>query len=93
MQIGDIVISRAGHDKGKPFIVIGLMSEQFALIADGKTRLVEKPKLKRIKHLRTVEPSGITSSTNAALKKRIKQFISQKEVVCREVTISKRKEP
>ena len=54
MQTGDIVISRAGHDTDKYFVVTSTVSEEFVLIADGKLRTVERPKLKRIKHLRVV---------------------------------------
>ena len=80
MQIGDIVISRAGHDTGDPFVVIAVMNEQFVLIADGKSRTVEKPKLKRKRHLRVADQSGITDPTNAALRKRIKQFIQERRL-------------
>lgn len=80
METGDIVISRAGHDAGQPFIVIAQVNADFVLIADGSTRRMENPKLKRIKHLRAVANSGITSPTNAALKKRIKQFISDRRL-------------
>ena len=80
MQIGDIVVSRAGHDTGDPFVVIAVMNEQFVLIADGKSRTVEKPKLKRKRHLRVVDQSGITDPTNAALKRRIKQFIQERRL-------------
>ena len=80
MQIGDIVISLAGHDKGQPFIVIAETGENFVLIADGKSRGMENPKLKRKRHLRVAEQSGIKNPTNAALKKRIKQFISDRRL-------------
>ena len=80
MQIGDIVVSRAGHDTGDPFVVIAVMNEQFVLIADGKSRTVEKPKLKRKRHLRVVDQSGITDPTNAALRKRIKQYIQERRL-------------
>ena len=80
METGDIVISRAGHDTGKSFVVIAVVSDGFVLIADGKSRPIENPKLKRKRHLRAVEPSGLKNPTNAALKKRIKQFISDRRV-------------
>ena len=80
MEVGDIVISLAGHDIGKPFVVVALVNKDFALIADGKARGVDSPKLKRIRHLRVAAQSGITDPTNAALKKRIKQFISDRRV-------------
>ncbi|MCX4313306.1 MAG: KOW domain-containing RNA-binding protein [Clostridia bacterium] len=75
MEVGDIVVSLAGHDAGKPFVVTAVVNSDFVLIADGKSRGADTPKLKRIKHLRVAGQSGLTDPTNAALKKRIKQFI------------------
>ena len=46
----DIVRSLAGHDREKLFLVLELRQGR-ALIADGKTRKVQKPKLKSLKHL------------------------------------------
>lgn len=80
METGDIVISRAGHDAGKPFIVVAEVGAEFVLIADGELRRVENPKLKRKRHLRVADKSGVKSPTNAALKKRIKQFISERRI-------------
>ena len=48
--IGDVVKATAGRDKGKFFLVVDL-SDGFALIVDGKTRKVGKPKRKNVKHL------------------------------------------
>lgn len=48
----DIVISKAGRDKGKIFIVLSLENEQFAYIADGGLRKISKPKKKKLKHLK-----------------------------------------
>ena len=84
MEIGDIVISLAGHDTGKPFIVVADLNENFVLIADGKSRGVDNPKLKRKRHLRVVAQSGIKSPTNAALKKRIKQFNQERRLYAEE---------
>lgn len=49
--IGRVAYSKAGRDKGKLFIVIGILNEDFVLISDGDLRPVERPKKKRIKHL------------------------------------------
>lgn len=46
----DIVCSGAGRDSGKHFYVVDVEGE-FALIADGKGRRLEKPKRKKLKHL------------------------------------------
>ena len=56
LQKGDVVRSLQGRDAGELFFVTesdGL----YALIADGKGRRIEKPKKKKLKHLRFVERS------------------------------------
>ena len=50
----DIVKSIAGRDKGKLFFVVE-RTEDFLLLADGKTRKVESPKRKKIKHVEVIE--------------------------------------
>ena len=52
---GSVVRSKAGRDQGRLFIVLSLEGEEFARVADGDLRKVEKPKRKRIKHLRATE--------------------------------------
>ena len=59
VETAGFVLSRNGRDAGKRFIVIGIEEEIYALIADGKTRSVDKPKRKKIKHLK---PEGKISS-------------------------------
>ena len=46
----NIVRSDAGRDKGKLFFVLGT-EEDFLLLADGKTRRLERPKRKKRKHV------------------------------------------
>ena len=46
--IGRVAYSRAGRDKGRLFIVIGVVDEDFVLISDGDLRPVEKPKRKEL---------------------------------------------
>ena len=84
MKIGDIVISLAGHDSGKAFIVVAEAGENFVLIADGKSRGMENPKLKRKRHLRVAAQSGIENPTNATLNKRIKQFNKDRRLYAEE---------
>ena len=55
---GNIVLSKAGRDKGKYFVVLGVIDDNFVLIADGDLRKVDNPKKKKIKHL---ENTGKTS--------------------------------
>ncbi|NLC11532.1 MAG: hypothetical protein GX767_04690 [Firmicutes bacterium] len=49
-SLGQLVRSLAGRDKGKHYLVIGLTEER-VLVADGRHRLVKKPKLKNRRHL------------------------------------------
>ena len=49
----DIVMSLAGHDKGKLFFVIDT-DGVYVTLADGKQRRVEKPKRKKLIHVRKV---------------------------------------
>lgn len=51
---GQIVKSKAGHDKGEIFFVIAIVDDDYVLIADGDRRKSESPKKRR---------SGICSHT------------------------------
>lgn len=52
----NIVKSTAGRDAGKFFFVLETQGD-FLLLADGKTRRVENPKRKRLKHVTLVGES------------------------------------
>lgn len=53
MDIANIVVSLAGRDKDELFVIIKI-EDGYALIADGKSRRIVKPKRKKLKHLRFV---------------------------------------
>ncbi len=57
---GQVVISKAGRDKGRKFIILKEIDRDYVYIADGCLRKVEKPKKKKVKHLKFV---NITSNT------------------------------
>ena len=48
-QIGDLVRSAAGRDKDSFYIVVNIEAD-FLYLADGKHKLMDKPKKKRKKH-------------------------------------------
>ena len=52
----NIVKSTAGRDEGDLFFVLDIQGE-FLLLADGKSRRVEKPKKKKCKHISFVGES------------------------------------
>jgi ribosomal protein L14E/L6E/L27E len=51
ITLGQIVHSKAGRDKDKYFIVVGIIDDSYVLIADGDLRKINSPKKKKVKHL------------------------------------------
>jgi large subunit ribosomal protein L14e len=51
-DVGRVVLAKAGRDKGKAFIIIQRLGDEYVLIADGAGRTIDKPKKKKIKHLK-----------------------------------------
>ena len=49
-QIGQVVYSKSGHDKGDVQMIIAVEGE-YLLLADGKRRKLEKPKRKKKMHV------------------------------------------
>lgn len=73
--------SLAGHDKGNLYIIVR-REEQFAWVADGRLKPLEKPKKKKWKHLQVdyeISPQVSTLQeqgrplTNEAIKRAIKE--------------------
>ncbi len=54
MQRGSVVLSLAGHDKDKLYVVLK-EEGTYALLADGKTKTLKEPKKKNLKHLKETE--------------------------------------
>jgi len=52
--VGRLVVSKAGRDKGKPFVIIKVLNDRFVVLADGELRKVDNPKIKNIKHLQMI---------------------------------------
>ncbi|AFK86050.1 KOW domain-containing RNA-binding protein [Thermoanaerobacterium saccharolyticum] len=82
-SIGRIVKSKAGRDKDRVFIIVGVADEKHVLISDGELRKIEKPKKKKLIHLQKYNEvdekikekilSGKTV-TNAEIIEALKQF-------------------
>ena len=54
--LGHLVVSIAGRDKGCVCAIVGESDEEgYVFIADGKIRKVEKPKKKKLKHLKPID--------------------------------------
>lgn len=50
IDLGSIVQSLAGRDKGKIFLVVGV-EDNYVYLVDGDIRKIENPKRKKIKHV------------------------------------------
>lgn len=59
MKVGDIVQSKSGHDAKKYFVVIATLNESYILIADGKSRKLDSPKQKNVKHVKLIEEASV----------------------------------
>ena len=80
-MIGNIVFSKCGHDKGKTFIVINQFND-YCYLVDGKYRLLDRPKKKKIKHVQFTNYSCLSiisllqnnSCSNLDIRNAIKKF-------------------
>lgn len=63
IKTGSVIISSAGHDKGRFMLVVGADGGKI-LVADGKERKLQNPKKKNIRHIQctsgSIELEGLT---------------------------------
>ena len=57
VTVGDLVVSRAGRDKGRPFVVLRA-EEGFVYLVDGDLRRLSKPKKKKRMHVKPYPKKG-----------------------------------
>ncbi|MFA6860091.1 MAG: KOW domain-containing RNA-binding protein [Clostridia bacterium] len=81
-SIGEIVTSISGRDVNTNYIVIKNVDDDFVYVANGKTKFLEKPKLKRKKHLK---------SKNQILEVIKEKLVSNKKVYDEEIFSAFRK--
>ena len=55
IEVGSVVISKAGRDQGRRFLVIAEVDADFVMVANGELRKMDRLKKKRRKHLK---PTG-----------------------------------
>ncbi|UOO38702.1 KOW domain-containing RNA-binding protein [Oscillospiraceae bacterium CM] len=75
IELSDIVTSVNGRDKGKRFFVVDV-ADNFVYLCDGKSRRLEKPKRKKLKHVRFETKSGC----RAAEKIRSRQKVTNSDL-------------
>ncbi len=88
MELGQVVLSKCGRDKGRYLIVVGLNeSKEFVYLSDGDIRKLEKPKKKKVKHIVPVCVDEVLSSklvkgeriSNPELKRHIRDLAQKKQ--------------
>jgi ribosomal protein L14E/L6E/L27E len=52
-EVGTVVLSKAGRDAGRYFVVVGKADENHVLLCDGDLHKLAHPKKKKLKHLET----------------------------------------
>ncbi|MHC1685648.1 MAG: hypothetical protein AB6733_22425 [Clostridiaceae bacterium] len=88
--IGRVVKAKAGRDLEGFFIVVDIIDNDYVHIADGKSRKIENPKKKKIKHLQFTNMWANDIKmlllqkeevTNAKIRKYFKSVDIDKEVI------------
>lgn len=78
----DIVVSLNGRDKDKPFFVVE-KEDIYVMLCDGKSRRIDRPKRKKIKHLRLEAKSDCRTAlkireglkvTNSEIRKALAEY-------------------
>lgn len=70
---GSVVIAKAGRDKGRAFAVTGVIGKREVLIADGKSRPLERPKRKNVIHLQATSTVIDHVTTNRQLRNLLRE--------------------
>lgn len=69
LEKGQVICSRAGHDKGRLMLIVGFDAGRL-LLCDGKLRPLEKPKHKNPIHVTATEQRlDVQTATNRSLRK------------------------
>lgn len=50
-KVGDLVVSTAGHDMGRFYVIVEILDKNYVALADGKNKPITSPKKKKIKHI------------------------------------------
>ncbi len=73
-RIGSFAISKAGHDKGSCYVIVG-EEEDFVYLCDGRLKKLQPPKRKRKKHIQL-----INRTVNSELLKKFTEKITDEEI-------------
>lgn len=87
IEIGKVIIAKAGRDQGRTLVILKVIDKDFVLVVDGDLRRIEKPKLKKVMHCALTKhninlwlPNTVSSEwDNASIRKALKDFTLRTE--------------
>ena len=84
--IGKLVISNSGRDKNQMYIIVDNIDDSYYLLSNGKTKKIQMPKKKKLKHFDVlgdaedhIKTALVAKDKGADLK--IKRFLKLKGIV------------
>ena len=82
-EIGRVVESLAGRDRGRRYVICGRLTETQVWVTDGRTHPVSRPKKKNIKHLATkgifCDTIKVDFAANDTFDAQIRRFLKQSD--------------
>lgn len=84
--IGKVVLSKAGRDKNHLYITIDQLDDNYMILSNGSTKIVQSPKKKSLKHLEFLEDVNDDLKTSIISKDKgtdlqIKRFLKLRDIV------------
>jgi ribosomal protein L14E/L6E/L27E len=84
--VGKVVLSKAGRDKKRLYVVVRQINDDYVLLSNGNTKSLDVPKKKKMKHISILEDvdEEILSSIRLCSKStdlKIKRFLKLKGIV------------
>ena len=74
VEKGMLAKSKAGHDKGHLYVIYDV-DETYVYLVDGKTKSIDKPKKKKLKHIQVIcQKHVVDGIDNVAVKRILKLF-------------------
>ncbi len=71
---GMLVKSKAGHDKGKIYVIAD-MDETYVYVVDGRLKKLESPKKKKYRHVQVIHRQyDIAGADDTAVKRILKMY-------------------
>ena len=72
---GEVVLSRAGRDRGRAFVIVQVLDADYVLLADGRLRTLDRPKKKKCRHLQRTSIEARLELTPHLLDADVRKFL------------------